>query len=70
MFILRLSIVTCAFYLGITLLLVLGMAMLVHLRGSVWYLFNWRSVGLLFGLIWLLSFGAAWHIVFNQFVTR
>ena len=70
MFILRLGIVTCAFYLGITLLLVLAMAAVAHLKGDVWYLFNWRSIGFLFGLVWLFSFAAAWRIVFNQFATR
>jgi hypothetical protein len=70
MFILKLTIVTCAFYMGITLLLLVGLFAIVHLKGIVGYTLNWRSFGVLFGMIWLVSFSAAWRIVYHQFIVR
>ena len=70
MFILKLTIVTCAFYMGITLLLLVGLFAIVHLKGMVGYTLNWRSFGVLFGMIWLVSFSAAWRIVYHQFIVR
>ncbi len=70
MFILKLTIVTCAFYMGITLLLLVGLFAIVHLKGMVGYSLNWRSFGVLFGMIWLVSFSAAWRIVYHQFIVR
>jgi hypothetical protein len=70
MFILKLTLVTCAFYMGITLLLLVGLLAIVHLKGMVGYTLNWRSFGVLFGLIWLVSFSAAWRVVYHQFTVR
>jgi hypothetical protein len=70
MFILKLTLVTCAFYMGITLLLLVGLLAIIHLKGMVGYTLNWRSFGVLFGLIWLVSFSAAWRIVYHQFTVR
>jgi hypothetical protein len=70
MFILRLTLVTCAFYMGIALLLLVGLAAIVHLKGMVGISLNWRSFGVLFGLIWLVSFSAAWRVVYHQFTAR
>jgi len=42
-FILKLTIVTCAFYMGVTLLLFAGLMVLVHSKGMVGYALNWRS---------------------------
>ena len=67
MFILKLAIVTCAIYMGITLLLFFCVLALVHLKGGVFYGLNWRAFGLLFGLIWLASFTVAWRIVISRF---
>jgi len=67
MFILKLAIVTCAIYMGITLLLFFGILALVHLKGGVFYSLNWRTFGLLFGLIWLASFTVARRIVISRF---
>jgi len=36
----------------------------------VGYSLNWRSFGVLFGMIWLVSFSAAWRIVYHQFIVR
>lgn len=70
MFILKLTLVTCAFYIGITLLLLVGLLAIVHLKGMVGYTLDWRSFGVLFGLIWLVSFSAAWRVVYHQFTVR
>ncbi len=70
MFILKLAFVTCAFYMGITLLLFAGLMVLVHRIGIVGYSLNWRSLGMLFGLIWLVSFSAAWRIIYHQFTAH
>ncbi len=70
MFILKLTLVTCTFYMGITLLLLVGLLAIVHLKGMVGYTLNWRSFGVLFDLIWLVSFSAAWRIVYHQFTVR
>ena len=70
MFILKLTLVTCAFYMGITLLLLVGLLAIVHLKGMVGYTLNWRSFGVLFGLIWLVSLSAAWRVVYHQFTVR
>jgi hypothetical protein len=70
MFILKLTLVTCAFYMGTTLLLLVGLLAIIHLKGMVGYTLNWRSFGVLFGLIWLVSFSAAWRIVYHQFTVR
>jgi hypothetical protein len=67
MFILKLATVTCAIYMGISLLLFFGEAALAHLKGGIGYDLNWRAFGLLFGLIWLASFAVAWHIVIRRF---
>jgi len=69
-FILKLAIVTCAFYMGITLLLFAGLMVLVHSKGMVGYALNWRSWGMFFGVVWLVSFNAAWRIVYHPFTPR
>ena len=68
MFILKLAALTCAVYMGITLLLFAGLLATAHLKGSIGYMLNWLSMGFLFGLIWLLSFSVAWRIVYFQFM--
>ena len=52
---------------GMTLLLFFGVLALVHFKGGVFYGLNWRTFGLLFGLIWLASFTIAWRIVISRF---
>jgi hypothetical protein len=66
MFILKLAIVTCAVYMGISILLFFGVIALAHLKGSIGYDLSWRTFGLLFALIWLASFRVAWRIVISS----
>jgi len=66
MFILKLSLVTCAIYIGITLLLLLAGLVVVHWKGMIAYNFNFRAWAIVFGLMWFVSFIIAWRIVIQQ----
>ena len=66
MFTLKLATLTCAIYIGITLLLLLAGLMVVHLKGSIAYNFNFRAWAIVFGLMWFVSFIFAWRIVIQQ----
>jgi len=66
MFILKLAIVTCAIYLGITLLLFLGVLVVLYWKGMVGYSYNFRPWAILFGLMWFVSFIIAWRVVIQQ----
>jgi hypothetical protein len=55
---------------GMTLLLFIGLMVIAHLKGMAGYAVNWRTLGVLFSLIWLVSFSAAWRIVYHQFAVR
>jgi hypothetical protein len=66
MFILKLAAVTCVVYLGISLMLFLGGLALVYWKGIVGYSHSFLAWAVLFGLVWLVSFFAAWSIVCRQ----
>ena len=66
MFILKFAAITCIVYLGISLLLFSGGIALVYWKGIVGYTHSFRAWAVLFGLVWLVSFFAAWRIVFRQ----
>ncbi len=54
--------VTCAFYLGIAILLEALLFGVVHWKGGVFYSINFKAWALIFGLIWLASFALAWRV--------
>jgi hypothetical protein len=66
MFILKLAIVTCAIYMGITLLLLVGGLVIAPWKGVVGYNYNFRAWALLFGLTWVVSFIISWRLVIWQ----
>jgi hypothetical protein len=66
MFILKLATVTCAIYMGITLLLLLAEIMVAHWKGAIGYDLNFRAWAIVFGLMWFISFSIAWRIVIQQ----
>jgi hypothetical protein len=66
MFILKLAILTCAVYIGITVLLLLGGLVVVYWKGMIGYTYNFRAWAILFGLMWFISFTIAWRIVIQQ----
>ena len=69
MFVLKLATVTCAVYMAISCLLFLGVIAVAHLKGSVWYALSWRAFGLLFAMVWVVSFSVAWRVVASHFAT-
>ncbi len=70
MLVMKLALVTCAVYMGITVVLFACEIALVHLQGEIFYSLNWRAFGLLFGLLWLVSFSVAWRIVISHIAAR
>jgi len=63
MFILKLALLTCAFYIGVTSLLQAAILLLAHAY-PVFIRYNRLRFGFLFGVIWFISFSFAWHIVY------
>jgi hypothetical protein len=66
MLILKLAALTCAIYIGITVLLLLGGLVVVYWKGMIAYNYNFRTWAMLFGLTWFVSFFVAWRIVIQQ----
>jgi hypothetical protein len=56
------ALVTCAFYLGIALVLEALLLGVAHWKGGVIYSINFKAWALVFGLIWLASFALAWRV--------
>ncbi|MBZ5549713.1 MAG: hypothetical protein LAO22_17445 [Acidobacteriia bacterium] len=73
MFILRLTLYTCAFYLGMGLLLQAGV-LAVSWKGGFSIFFSGLSgivvFASFFGVLWLLSFGLAFRFVFPNVWSR
>jgi hypothetical protein len=58
--------VTCAFYLGVNILLDATMFGVALWKGGFGFYFSSHTAGIVFfGFIWLLSFALAWQIVLN-----
>ena len=70
MFILKLSALSCAFYLGTSLILQTLLFILAQMGHIVVVRLNRLSLGVLFGLIWLASFSSAWHILYSRLSSR
>jgi hypothetical protein len=70
-FLLKLSVLTCVFYLGFTLLLEAGILAAVHISGIIGINFS-RSAPfwIFFGLVWVGSFSLAWHITYSQHLAK
>jgi hypothetical protein len=64
MLITKLAVLTCAFYLGINVLVEAALFGLALWRGGVAIGFTYRvTTVIFFSLIWLLSFSLSWRIV-------
>jgi len=64
MFILKLAGMTCAFYLGIALLMqaaLFGLAIWNGIAGILLVRWMWGAV---FAVVWLISFSLAWHFIY------
>jgi hypothetical protein len=64
------ALVTCAFYVGITILLEALLLGVVHWTGGVFYSINFKAWALIFGLIWLASFALAWRFTIVPFLAK
>jgi len=69
-FLLKLSVLTCLFYLGVTVLMEVAIFLAARIGGSFFYVLHRVPIGFIFGVIWLASFSLAWHITYSQFVAR
>jgi hypothetical protein len=63
MLILKLAFLTCIFYLGIAIVLETDILLWARHAGSVGYAASRSLWFVFFGIIWLVCFSLAWHIV-------
>ena len=66
----KLALVTCAFYVGLSLLLEAALLGLALWRGGIFYSINFKAWALIFGPMWLVSFAVAWRIMMVPFLAR
>lgn len=57
------TLLTAAIYVASGILFLLLVVVLVHITGAVGILLRRFSLGILFGVMWLLSFNLAWRIL-------
>lgn len=71
MLMLKFAVVTCAFYLGIVLLMEAGVLVVARfdMVGVVAPRWGWIALfGVVFGVVWLISFLLAYRIVVSPFI--
>ena len=56
------ALVTCAFYIGIAIVLEALLLGVTHWKGGIFYSINFKAWAVVFGLIWLASFALAWRV--------
>ena len=56
------ALVTCAFYVGISILLEALLLGLTFWKGGIVYSLNFKAWALIFCVIWLASFTLAWRV--------
>jgi hypothetical protein len=75
MFFLKLGLLTCAIYVGLTMALEAGIFAVIRTRGGLMYFFPkgthmfWTlglPFGVIFGTLWVISFSVAWWIVYKD----
>ena len=66
----KIALVTCAFYLGLNILLEAGILGLAVWKGGAGIHFARGGQYALFGILWLISFSLAWRIVTAGFLAR
>jgi hypothetical protein len=59
----RLALVTCGIYMLIAILIEIGIFVLMHLWGGVFYGISYRPWAVAIAALWLESFSLAWRIV-------
>ncbi|MGA8224144.1 MAG: hypothetical protein WB780_21035 [Candidatus Acidiferrales bacterium] len=73
MFFLKFGLLTCAFYVGLTIVLEGGVWALIYFRGIMFFIDQKHPAlslaavpAVIFGVTWLVSFSAAWFIVYRD----
>jgi hypothetical protein len=73
MFFLKFGLLTCAFYASLTLVLEAGIWALIYFKGVMFFIDQKHPAlslavvpGIVFGFLWLISFSAAWFIVYRD----
>ena len=69
-FLLKLSALTCLFYLGVTLLMEAAIFLAARIGSGLMYFLQAVPFGIIFGVVWLASFSLAWHITNSQFLAK
>jgi hypothetical protein len=64
----KMALVTCAFYIGVSVLLEVGLLVAAKTRGGILYTLNPMAWGLVFGVAWLISFVLAWRVFMTPFL--
>ena len=78
MYFLKLGLLTCAFYVGLTFLFEAGLLAFAHFTvwgvgyggGKQWFWTLGLKLGFVFGTLWTISFTAAWYIVYHGLKSR
>jgi len=64
------ALVTCAFYVGMSILLEVLLVGLTFWKGGIMYSLNFKVWVLMFGVIWLASFALAWRLTVVPFLAK
>jgi hypothetical protein len=70
MVILKLALLSSLFYIGIAFLMQVGIYVIAYAKGVVGISNSPLRLGMLFAIIWLISFVIAWHIFYSGFKSR
>jgi hypothetical protein len=66
----KLAVLTCAFYLGISVVMEAALFGLAAWKGGAGiFLLRWMW-GAVFAIVWLISFSLAWHFIFAGIRTK
>lgn len=63
MIVLKLAILTCGFYLGISILVETALFVAARMKEGFMFYATLRGWAVFFAIVWVLSFGLAWRIV-------
>jgi len=64
------ALVTCVFYVGMSILLEVLLLGLTFWKGGIMYSLNFKVWVLMFGVIWLASFALAWRLTVVPFLAK
>ncbi len=66
----KIALVTSVFYIGLNILLEVGLLALAHWKGVAGISFLRGGRYVFFGILWLISFSLAWRIVTSPILAR